>query len=212
MALTAAETAWGCTYQSKAIKRKRKIVSLPGDSGSFMGRETDFPQTIRTELITNQEELSYLTDLKKKKKTLFVDYFHFLLGTSLWQRSETGVPKCQRVCEGSYELWINPHRGSYFDWPWTNYIWRLSKLACVCRCFNARPESISQLADGPANGRLQCIFPLLHSDFLAPDGGFRPFNLRPQSQNNECFQPSAGIIRDLHRLKVVSAVVNNEGF
>lgn len=33
-----------------------------------MGRETDFPQTIRTELITNQEELSYLTDLKKKKK------------------------------------------------------------------------------------------------------------------------------------------------
>lgn len=130
-----------CEREEKERKTLQKNFHFQACVGCLSTVELDssFLQMILTGLMTEASVSEQAAAARKKKKP-FVDSFHFLLGPSPWQRSETGVPKCQRVCEGSYELWINPHRGSRL------IIFGRPQSFPVSRRCHVDPERIHRLA------------------------------------------------------------------
>lgn len=126
---TATDTASeGCAvHHNKALKgAKRGSLALRVVVGAPQGCRSGkrrFSQNRGDDVVGNRRVVeryvliscSAHKKTKQNKKNLFVDTFHFLLGPLPWQRSETGAPNVSVRVKGSYELWINLRRGSYFD-------------------------------------------------------------------------------------------------
>lgn len=149
-----------CTiHHNKALKGEKREYHFQDVVGVLFRCRSWKTQifTSRAEKLMIEEESSrdtFLSYLAVTKKTLFVDYFHFLLASIAMATFRNGSPKCQCVCvKGHMNYGLTLTEGLILIDPELIIFGRPQSLP-VSRCYNVDAHSIHRLVDAPANERL----------------------------------------------------------
>lgn len=138
----------------KGEKREYHFQDVMGVSFRCRSGKRRFLQAVLTKLMIEESSRdTFLSYLAVTKKTLFVDYFLFLLGPLPWQRSETGVPNASVCVKGHMNYGLTLTEGLILIDPELIIFGRPQSLP-VFRCYNVDAHSIHRLVAAPANERL----------------------------------------------------------